>query len=60
MIDPTPPAGARQTVVCLPAQIDITNSHRLREKLTGVALAGATIVIADMTRTVSCDGEGGP
>jgi anti-anti-sigma factor len=58
MIDPPRPAYAQQTVVCLPAQIDIVNSQQVREKLAAVALAGVTTVIADMTRTVSCDGEG--
>ena len=53
--DRHPPARAQQTVVGLPAQIDIANSGRIRDKL---AASGVTTVIADLSRTALCDGEG--
>ncbi len=45
-------------VVILPAEITIGNARRIRERLAAGARPGVTAVIADMTATVVCDGEG--
>jgi anti-anti-sigma factor len=52
--------GRTQTtrIVVLPAQIGIANARRIRERLAAAARPGVTTVIADMTATVLCDGEG--
>jgi anti-anti-sigma factor len=45
-------------LVVLPAEIGIANARRIRERLAAAARPGVTTVIADMTATVWCDGEG--
>lgn len=47
-----------QTVVSLPAEIDIANARRIRGVLMGAAAPGVKTVVADLTRTVFCDCEG--
>jgi anti-anti-sigma factor len=45
-------------VVSLPPEIDIVNARRIRDKLSAAARCGASIVIADMSRTTYCDCAG--
>jgi len=45
-------------VVTLPEHIDQSGAGRVREELLLVINRGATVVIADMTGTVSCDHAG--
>jgi anti-anti-sigma factor len=45
----------RQAVVTLPEHIDVSNVAQLREQLLSVINRGAAVLIADMTRTASCD-----
>ena len=47
-----------QAVVRLPEQIDVSNAGEIREELLSVINRGATILIADMTATASCDQAG--
>ncbi len=45
----------RQAVVTLPEHIDVSNVAQLREQLLSVINRGAVVLIADLSRTVSCD-----
>jgi len=45
----------RRAIVSFPAQVDISNVDQLRDRLLSVINRGATVLIADMTGTVSCD-----
>src|SRR5215469_5375820 len=45
-------------IVALPDRIDISNASQVGEKLLLVIDGGATVLIADMTATVSCDHAG--
>ncbi|HEY7430898.1 MAG TPA: PAS domain S-box protein, partial [Streptosporangiaceae bacterium] len=45
----------RQAVVGFPGQVDVSNVSQLRDRLLSVINRGATILIADMTDTASCD-----
>jgi anti-sigma B factor antagonist len=45
----------RRAIVSLPGQVDISNVDQLRDRLLSVINRGATVLIADMTSTVSCD-----
>src|SRR5437016_4003754 len=45
----------RRAIVSFPGQVDISNVDQLRDRLLSVINRGATVLIADMTRTVSCD-----
>ncbi len=45
----------RQAVVTLPEHLDVSNVGQLRERLLSVINRGAAVLIADMTRTASCD-----
>src|ERR1700689_3221607 len=45
-------------VVMLPGEIDVSNAQRVFDQLSSVFAAGATVVIADMTKTVFCDSTG--
>jgi len=45
----------RQAVVGFPGHVDVSNVSQLRDRLLSVINRGATILIADMTDTVSCD-----
>ena len=47
--------AGRQAVVTLPEHIDVSNVAQLRERLLSVINRGAAVLIADMSRTVSCD-----
>jgi len=45
----------RRAIVWFPGQVDISNVDQLRDRLLSVINRGATVLIADMTGTVSCD-----
>jgi anti-anti-sigma factor len=45
----------RRAIVSFPEQVDISNVDQLRDRLLSVINRGATVLIADMTSTVSCD-----
>src|SRR5690348_4355934 len=45
-------------VISLPAEIDITIADRLREELLSVANQGATLLVADLSKTTFCDSSG--
>ena len=51
--------AAKQAVVTLPDDIDVSNADQIREQLLTVINRGAAVLIADMTATVSCDYVGG-
>jgi anti-sigma B factor antagonist len=48
----------RTAVVCLPAEIDITNADQVREDLLSVLNQGAALLIADLSKTTFCDSAG--
>jgi anti-anti-sigma factor len=48
----------RQAVVAFPGRVGISNVDQLRDRLQAVINRGAAVLIADMTRTVSCDHAG--
>ncbi|HEY2489696.1 MAG TPA: STAS domain-containing protein [Streptosporangiaceae bacterium] len=48
----------QQVVITLPAEIDMTNSPRLREALLAVISRQPAAVVADMTATTFCDSSG--
>jgi anti-sigma B factor antagonist len=45
-------------VVSLPAEIDIANADQVREDLLSVLNQGATMLIADLSKTTFCDSAG--
>jgi len=45
----------RRAIVWFPGQVDISNVDQLRDRLLSVINRGATVLITDMTSTVSCD-----
>jgi anti-sigma B factor antagonist len=45
----------RQAIVQFPENVDVSNADRLRDRLLSVINRGATVMIADMTGTLSCD-----
>jgi anti-sigma B factor antagonist len=45
-------------VVALPAEIDVTNSEEVYQRLVAAFAPGAVTVIADMMSTVFCDSSG--
>jgi len=45
----------QQAVVTLPQHIDVSNSDQIREQLLWIINRGATVLIADLTGTASCD-----
>jgi anti-anti-sigma factor len=45
----------RQAVVGFPGYVDVSNVSQLRDRLLSVINRGASVLIADMTDTVSCD-----
>jgi anti-anti-sigma factor len=47
--------AGQQAVVTLPEHIDVSNVAQLREQLLAVINRGAAVLIADLTRTASCD-----
>jgi anti-sigma B factor antagonist len=48
----------RQAVVTLPENVDVSNSGLMRQQLLELLNRGASVLIADMTGTVSCDYSG--
>jgi anti-sigma B factor antagonist len=54
---PVPWTGT-QAVVTLPAHIDVSNAGKVREELLAVINRAATVLIADVTATGSCDHGG--
>jgi anti-anti-sigma factor len=57
--DPLPVQwAAKRAVVTLPEHIDAANAGQVREQLLGLINQGATVLVADMTGTVSCDHGG--
>jgi anti-sigma B factor antagonist len=45
-------------VVVLPAEIDVTNSELVHERIVTALTPGVDVVIADMTSTTFCDSSG--
>jgi anti-sigma B factor antagonist len=45
-------------VVSLPVEIDITIADRVREELLSVVNQGATLLVADLSKTTFCDSSG--
>jgi anti-sigma B factor antagonist len=45
-------------VVVLPAEIDVTNSELVHERIVAALTPGVDVVIADMTATTFCDSSG--
>jgi anti-sigma B factor antagonist len=45
-------------VVTLPEEIDVTNADMVRDELLSVMNQGATLLIADMSKTNFCDSAG--
>jgi len=45
-------------VVVLPAEIDVTNSELVHDKLVAALAPGVGVVVADMTSTSFCDSSG--
>ncbi len=45
----------RRAVVAFPGHVDVSNVGQLRDRLLSVINRGATVLVADMTDTVSCD-----
>jgi anti-sigma B factor antagonist len=52
--------AARTTpvVVVLPAEIDVTNSELVHDRLVAALTPGVGVVVADMTSTTFCDSSG--
>ena len=47
-----------QAVLALPEHVDASNAPRIRQQLLSVIGRGASVLIADMTVTISCDHAG--
>jgi anti-anti-sigma factor len=45
----------QRAIVAFPGQVDVSNADQLRDRLLSVINRGATVVVADMTGTLSCD-----
>lgn len=45
----------RRAIVAFPGHVDVSNVGQLQDRLLAVINRGATVLIADMTQTVSCD-----
>ena len=45
----------RRVIVSFPGHVDVSNVDQLRDRLLSVINRGATVLIADMTGTASCD-----
>lgn len=50
--------NGRQAAVTLPEQVDVSNAGQIREELLSVINRRATVLIVDMSATVSCDHAG--
>jgi anti-sigma B factor antagonist len=48
----------RTAVVSLPVEIDVTNADMIREELLSVINQGASVLVADMSKTIFCDSAG--
>jgi anti-anti-sigma factor len=46
---------SQQAVVTLPEHIDTSNADQIREQLLWIINRGAAVLVADLSRTVSCD-----
>ena len=53
-----PAAQIMPIVVPLPAEIDVTNSPEIYERLVAALAPGVDVVIADLTSTSFCDSSG--
>ncbi len=51
-------AQTTPVVVVLQAEIDVTNSELVHDRLMAAATPGVGVVIADMTSTTFCDSSG--
>jgi anti-anti-sigma factor len=51
-------ARTMPVVVVLPAEIDVTNSELVHDRLVAALTPGVGVVIADMTATTFCDSSG--
>jgi anti-sigma B factor antagonist len=51
-------AQTTPVVVVLPAEIDVTNSELVHDRLVSAMTPGVGVVIADMTPTTFCDSSG--
>ena len=57
--DPFPVEWAgKHAIVAFPDHVDVSNVGQLRDRLLAVINRGATVLIADMTETASCDHAG--
>ena len=45
----------RRAIVSFPGRVDISNAGQLRDRLLAVIGRGAALLVADMSRTASCD-----
>jgi anti-sigma B factor antagonist len=45
-------------VVTMPAEIDVTNADMVREELLSVLNQGASVLVADLSKTSFCDSAG--
>ena len=54
----TDAAGGPPVIVAMPAQIDVTNSERVYDRLYAALASGASVIIADFTATTFCDSAG--
>ena len=52
------PQESRPVIVRMPDEIDIANAGRLVAELAAACDSGASVVVADMTRTTFCDASG--
>jgi anti-sigma B factor antagonist len=50
---------SQAAIVRMPDEIDIANAGRLVAELSAACDSGASLVVADMTRTTFCDASGG-
>ena len=51
-------AQTRPVVVALPAEIDVTNSELVHDRLVAALTPGVGVIVADMTATTFCDSSG--
>ena len=51
-------AQTTPVVVVLPAEIDVTNSELVHERIVAALTPGVDVVVADMTSTSFCDSSG--
>ena len=51
-------ARTTPVVVVLPAEIDVTNSELVHDRLVAALTPGVSVIVADMTATTFCDSSG--